>query len=50
MKQREKVQLDIKVQISAEAMQKLWLWTDIAKGEVSALGLVEEIRDEDISI
>jgi len=46
-KQREPVQLDIKVQISAEAIQKIRIWTDIAKGEVSALGLVDEIRDED---
>ena len=47
MKQREPVQLDIKVQVIAEGMQKLWLWTDIAKGEFSALGMVDEIKDQD---
>jgi hypothetical protein len=44
-KQRDPVQLGIRIQIDAVAMQKLWTWTDIAHGEVSALGLVEEIRD-----
>lgn len=44
---RERVQLGIKVQVDAVAMQKLWLWTDIAKGEFSCLGLVDEKRDAD---
>jgi len=45
-KPRDPAELGIKIQVEAAAMQKLWLWTDIAQGEVSALGLVEEIRDE----
>lgn len=43
--QRERVQLGIKIQVDAVAMQKLWLWADIAKGEFSCLGLVDDIRD-----
>ena len=46
MKPRDPLQLGIKIQVDVVAMQKLWLWTDLADGEVSALGLVEEIRDE----
>lgn len=46
-KQRDPVQLGIRIQIDAIAMQKMWTWTDIAHGEMSALGLVEEIRDAD---
>jgi hypothetical protein len=46
-RQRDPVQLGIRIQIDAVAMQKLWTWTDVAHGEVSALGLVEEIRDAD---
>jgi len=45
-KPRDPVELGIKIQVEAAAMQKLRLWTDIAQGEVSALGLVEEIHDE----
>ncbi len=45
-RQRESVQLDIKIEVTAEAIQKIWTWTDMAHGEVSALGLVEEIRNE----
>jgi len=45
-KPRDPVELGIKIQVEAVAMQKLWLWVDIAQGEVSALGLVEEIHDE----
>ena len=44
---RDPVQLGIKIQVDAVAYQKLLCWTDVAKGEVSALGLVEEIRDTD---
>ncbi len=33
----------LKIQISAIALQKLWLWTDLAKGEVAAFGLVDEL-------
>lgn len=43
--QRERVQLGIKIQVDAVAMQKLWLWTDMAKGEFSCLGFVDEIHD-----
>ena len=45
-KPRDPVQLGIKIQIDTVAMQKLWAWTDLARGEVSCLGLIEEIRDE----
>ena len=45
--QRDPVQLGIKIQVDAVAYQKLLCWTDVAKGEVSCLGLVEEIRDAD---
>jgi hypothetical protein len=44
---REPVQLGIKIQVDAVAMMKFWHWVDMAKGEVSALGLVDEIRDAD---
>ncbi|MCL4306528.1 hypothetical protein KJZ99_11485 [bacterium] len=37
------VDTGIKIQVEATAMQKLWLWTDFAKGEVSCLGLVDEV-------
>jgi hypothetical protein len=46
VKQRDPLQLGIKIQVDVVAMQKLWLWADMADGEVSALGLVEDIRDE----
>ncbi len=46
-KQRDPVDLGMKIQVDATAMQKLWLWTGLAQGEVSALGLVDEIRNED---
>ncbi|HEY3295674.1 MAG TPA: hypothetical protein VGL38_09550 [bacterium] len=42
---RDPVQLSIRVEVEAVAMAKFWAWVDIAKGEVSALGLVEEILD-----
>jgi len=41
--QRQPVNAGVKVQVEAEAMQKLWLWTDFARGEVSCLGLVDEV-------
>lgn len=44
-KPRQPVNAGVKIQVEAEAMQKLWLWTDFAKGEVSCLGIVEEIAD-----
>ena len=44
--QREPVELGIKIQVDVIAMQKLWCCTEMARGEVSALGLVEEIRAE----
>jgi hypothetical protein len=40
---RQPVDAGVKIQVEAEAMQKLWLWTDFAKGEVSCLGLVDEV-------
>lgn len=49
-KPRDPVELAIKIQVDAVAMQKLWAWTDMAHGEVSCLGLVEEIRDADIGM
>ncbi|MCB9367508.1 MAG: hypothetical protein H6507_00130 [Calditrichaeota bacterium] len=45
--QRQPVDAGIKIQVEATAMQKLWLWTDMAKGEVSCLGLVDEVVDAD---
>jgi hypothetical protein len=33
------------MQVDAEAMAKFWSYVDIAKGEVSCLGIVEEIHD-----
>jgi len=44
---REPVQLSIRVQVEALAMAKFWSFVDIAKGEVSCLGIVEEIKDAD---
>ena len=46
-KQHNPVDLDITIQVDATAIQKLWLWTDLAQGEVSALGIVDEIKDKD---
>ena len=40
---RQPVDAGVKIQVEATAMQKLWLWTDFAKGDVSCLGLVDEI-------
>jgi hypothetical protein len=45
-KSRDPVQLSLHVQVDSVAMQKFWQFVELAKGEVSALGLVEEIRDE----
>ena len=42
---RQPVDAGIKVQVDARALQKLWLWTDFAKGEVSCLGIVDEVVD-----
>ena len=44
---REPVQLGIRVEVDAAAMAKLWQYVALAKGEVSCLGLVEEVRDAD---
>lgn len=44
---RQPVDAGIRIQVEATAMQKLWLWTDIAKGEVSCLGLVDEVVNAD---
>ncbi|MBK6911452.1 MAG: hypothetical protein IPH10_11085 [bacterium] len=40
---RQPVDAGLKIQVGATAMQKLWLWTDFAKGEVSCLGLVGKV-------
>jgi hypothetical protein len=45
-RQRDPAELDIKIQVDIVALQKLWLWAEMASGEISSLGLVEEIRDE----
>ena len=45
--QRQPVDAGIKIQVEATAIQKLWLWTDMAKGEVSCLGLVDEVVNAD---
>jgi hypothetical protein len=42
-KRRDPERLDINIQIDATAWAKILLWTDIANGEFSALGLVEEL-------
>jgi hypothetical protein len=43
---REPVQLGVKIQVDATAYQKFMCWVDMARGEVSALGLVDEVSDE----
>ncbi|MCB9365907.1 MAG: hypothetical protein H6508_01775 [Calditrichaeota bacterium] len=45
--QRQPVDAGVKIQVEATAMQKLWLWTDMAKGEVSCLGFVDEVVNAD---
>ncbi|NUO19456.1 hypothetical protein HUU59_08425 [bacterium] len=45
--QRQPVDAGVKIHVEATAMQKLWLWTDFAKGEVSCLGLVDEVVNTD---
>jgi len=42
---RDPVQLGIMIQVDAVAYQKFMCWVEMACGEVSCLGLVEEIRD-----
>jgi hypothetical protein len=42
-KRHDPERLDIKIQIDSTAWAKILLWTDMAKGEFSALGLVEEL-------
>jgi hypothetical protein len=37
---------NIEVLIAYKAYRKLRIWTDLAKGEVSGLGTVEEVRDK----
>jgi len=44
-KQRDPVKLEIRVEIDAHALGKLWTWVDLARGEVSMLGIVEEELD-----
>jgi len=43
--QRNPAKLGIRVQVDVQALAKLWLWVDLAAGEVSALGLVDEITN-----
>jgi hypothetical protein len=45
---REPVQLAVRVLVDAQAMAKFWSYVDIAKGEVSCLGIVEEINDANL--
>jgi hypothetical protein len=47
---RDPVQLLIRVQVEAAAMAKFWHYVDLAKGEVSCLGLVDEIRDAESGV
>jgi hypothetical protein len=42
---REPLQLAVKLQVEATAYQKFMHWVELARGEVSAFGLVDEIRD-----
>jgi hypothetical protein len=42
---RDPVQLGLRIQINATAYQKFMHWVEMARGEISALGLVDEIRD-----
>ena len=44
---RDPTQLAVRIQVDAVAMAKFWNWVDLAKGEVSCLGIVEEIKDAD---
>ena len=44
---RQPVNAGVKIQVEATAMQKLWLWTDFARGEISCLGLVDEVVSTD---
>ena len=48
MKQRnrEPARLGIDIQVDSIAMQKLWTFVDLAKGELSAIGTVDTIKDE----
>jgi hypothetical protein len=48
--ERSPARLGINVEVDAVCMSKLWLWTDMARGEVSALGMVEEIRDSQTGV
>jgi len=43
---RDPQKLDIRVEVDLHALAKFWVWVDMAQGEVSALGLVEEVFDE----
>ena len=48
--ERNPARLGINIEVDAVSMQKLWRWTEMAGGEVSALGMVEEIRDQQTGI
>lgn len=43
---RDPQKLDIRIEVYIRALSKFWLWVDMAQGEVSALGMVEEVFDE----
>jgi len=43
---REPATLDVRIEIDLRALTKFWVWVDLAQGEVSALGLVDEVFDE----
>lgn len=45
-RERNPVRLGIAIEVDAVVMSKLWLWTDMARGEVSALGIIDETRDQ----
>ena len=47
---REPAQIGIRIQVDATAYQKLLCWVDVARHEVSALGLVSEVRDTDTGL
>ena len=44
-RERNPVKLGITIEVDVIVAQKIWMWTELARGEVSALGMVEELRD-----
>ena len=49
-RERNPVKLGIAIEIEVLVAQKIWMWTELASGEVSALGMVEELRDTQTGI